>query len=178
MASSPEELRRRRLARWPKIRDSRTPEQARSASERSTNWARNNRERHREHQKNYETRHPMPPERRAEISRNWYSRNKSRVALYRAMHRPETAARARARRATPAWADRAAISMIYRVAEVIRITGFDVEVDHFIPIKGKLVSGLHVHNNLQIILTTANRRKGNRITDDMLEHESPKLSVA
>lgn len=63
--------------------------------------------------------------------------------------------------ATPAWADHVAIGMIYRAAEVIRTTGFDVHVDHFIPLQGKLVTGLHVHNNLRVIKAEANRSKSN-----------------
>lgn len=63
--------------------------------------------------------------------------------------------------ATPAWADHVAIGMVYRAAEVIRTTGFDVHVDHVVPLQGKLVTGLHVHNNLKVIKAEANRSKSN-----------------
>jgi hypothetical protein len=63
--------------------------------------------------------------------------------------------------ATPSWADHVAIGMIYRAAEVIRITGFDVHVDHVVPLQGKRVTGLHVHNNLRVIQANANRSKSN-----------------
>jgi hypothetical protein len=48
--------------------------------------------------------------------------------------------------AQPAWADRKAIDAIYLKAQQ---TG--MHVDHIIPLKGKIVSGLHVEGNLQLL---------------------------
>lgn len=42
------------------------------------------------------------------------------------------------------------------------ITGIEWHVDHIIPLKGKLVSGLHVWNNLAVIPKVENLRKGNK----------------
>ena len=91
---------------------------------------------------------------------------KAKNAAYQ-QARPEMSAARTARYLTakrkqcPAWADHDSIAMIYRAAEVIRTTGFDVHVDHIIPLQGKTVTGLHVHNNLQIIAARANRSKSN-----------------
>lgn len=74
----------------------------------------------------------------------------------------EAKRRARQESGTPKWADHDAISMIYRGAKVIRDSGFDVHVDHVIPLQGRKVSGLHVHNNLQIIAAAKNVSKSNR----------------
>jgi hypothetical protein len=66
--------------------------------------------------------------------------------------------------ATPPWADLEAIRSIYaQCVEISRQTGIPHEVDHIVPLKGKLVCGLHVPCNLQVIPQRLNRAKGNRM---------------
>lgn len=62
----------------------------------------------------------------------------------------------------PKWADRSAIQSIYADAREFRDAGLDVHVDHIIPLRAKLASGLHVHNNLTIKLAAWNDSKGNK----------------
>lgn len=57
---------------------------------------------------------------------------------------------------TPKWADLQKIKELYLSAK----RGF--QVDHIIPLQGKLVSGLHVENNLQIIPKLENILKSNK----------------
>lgn len=64
--------------------------------------------------------------------------------------------RAKKLRATPAWADLKAIEEFYRHCPI----GY--EVDHIVPLQGKLVSGLHVLNNLQYLPASENRKKSNK----------------
>jgi len=50
-------------------------------------------------------------------------------------------------------------------AEKTKITGIKWEVDHVYPLQGKVVSGLHVPSNLQIIPAKMNRQKGEKHPD-------------
>lgn len=72
--------------------------------------------------------------------------------------------RASKRNQTPAWADPAKIEEIYQLAHEFRQAGFDVHVDHIVPISGRNVSGLHVEHNLRVCLAQHNRRKSNNFS--------------
>ena len=63
---------------------------------------------------------------------------------------------------TPKWADLLKIAEFYKEANRrAKETGVMHSVDHIIPLKGKLVSGLHVHTNLQVITLAQNNAKSN-----------------
>jgi delta 1-pyrroline-5-carboxylate dehydrogenase len=64
---------------------------------------------------------------------------------------------------TPPFADYEQIKLIYlEAARLTKETGIPHEVDHIVPLQGELVSGLHVHTNLQILTRFENRSKNNR----------------
>jgi hypothetical protein len=58
-------------------------------------------------------------------------------------------------RQTPKWADRSKIRDIYANCPEGH------HVDHIIPLRGKLVSGLHIETNLQYLLAHENMKKHN-----------------
>ena len=97
--------------------------------------------------------------------RQYAADNKDRVAIYNKRwsdsHRKERNAYEAKRRSaklkrTPAWADLNKIKQFYSDCP----DGYTV--DHVIPLRGELVSGLHVESILQYLTNEQNSRKGNR----------------
>lgn len=71
-------------------------------------------------------------------------------------------------KATPEWANKKAIAEVYeRSAFMTEITGDQYHVDHIVPLRSKLVCGLHVEFNLQVIPGSENMAKSNRTWPDM-----------
>jgi hypothetical protein len=63
---------------------------------------------------------------------------------------------------TPAWADHEKINGVYEEAQRLTAeTGIKHHVDHIVPLHGKKVSGLHVHENLRAIPAIENKKKSN-----------------
>ena len=70
---------------------------------------------------------------------------------------------ARKKDRSPTWADNDKIKRVYELCKMItEDTGTPHHVDHCVPLCGKQISGLHVHQNLQIIPATENWAKGNK----------------
>lgn len=71
--------------------------------------------------------------------------------------------RAKQAAASVTWRNKEAILAIYEEAQrLTRETGIKYQVDHIIPLKHDLVSGLHVEHNLQILTESENARKKNK----------------
>jgi hypothetical protein len=64
---------------------------------------------------------------------------------------------------TPAWSSPESCRVVYRLRESIqKTTRVRHAVDHSVPLRGRLVSGLHVAENLIVITHEENGIKGNR----------------
>lgn len=67
--------------------------------------------------------------------------------------------------ATPTWADSIKIAVVYLKAKL-----WGMAVDHIVPLKSKIVCGLHTWENLQLLCGAENARKGNSHWPDMPEN--------
>ena len=112
-----------------------------------------------------------------EYARQYYHENKESIGP---RNREQVMRRyATKNKASPSWADRDAILAIYRrAAELTAETGIEHQVDHIIPILSKLVCGLHVHANMQILIKSENIRKGNRMWPGHPDPKKDMLRVA
>jgi hypothetical protein len=112
--------------------------------EKVTNWVQHNRDKHNK------------------VCKKWVKNNKASV-------NQRTANRyARKTNATPKWVDSEELWLIKEVYDLAvkrtKLTGLKWHVDHIIPLRGRLVSGLHTMANLQVILAADNVKKSNRYT--------------
>lgn len=105
---------------------------------------------------------------------DWYAKNKQhylQVTAQWSQNNLEKKREHRAKRravsklATPSWLNdghRLEIKSVYYYCSALRKVGLNYEVDHIVPLRGKIVSGMHVPWNLQVIPTAENRSKGNK----------------
>lgn len=67
----------------------------------------------------------------------------------------------------PAWVEVAELVPFYVEAlNRTRATGVAHEVDHYFPLLGETVCGLHVQQNVRVIAAVENLAKGNRLPED------------
>lgn len=106
------------------------------------------------------------PQKCKEIKRRWIEKNKdyyrARCAFYGAERYNNM------KQARPKWANPFFMREIYHLAILrSRALGVPHHVDHIVPIKSKLVCGLHVENNMRVIPARTNIQKSNITWPDM-----------
>jgi hypothetical protein len=134
-------------------------------------WRKNNPEIYAERNKNYFSREDVKqkmrettkqwvaanPERKRQMDLEFKENNKALVTSYKAKRR------ATLRQAMPSWLTQDQILQIRAIyAEAKRLsdeTGIPHDVDHIVPLAGKIVSGLHVPWNLRAIPKIENNRR-------------------
>ncbi|WP_155635585.1 hypothetical protein [Burkholderia territorii] len=101
-------------------------------------------------------------EKTREAASRWQKNNRAKATA--AQNRRE----AEKLRATPKWANQDKIEEFYKEAERLsKIHYRHYHVDHVVPLRSKIVCGLHWEGNLQVIPAEENIRKGNRHWPDM-----------
>lgn len=136
---------------------------------RAADWKKNNKQKVAECSKKYYSANKGKEQERLAA---WERQNKERRAsakvLWRITNKSRLAFQCRTRQAlkvnaTPAWANLEFIKREYELASwCSSVMGQQYHVDHIIPLKGKTVCGLHVHENLRVIPAEINLKKGNR----------------
>jgi hypothetical protein len=170
-----------------------SPEEQARALELARQWKRSNPDRVREKKRAWDAANPekvsahkkkqgakwRAANRRLAVARSLASRakNPERFRAYNRQWQRDNTPRCRAKykaymarkvRAMPVWADQDLIEHFYRLAQKLgRETGQEHHVDHIVPLQGKTVCGLHVHDNLQVLPGKLNLSKGNRYWPDM-----------
>ena len=150
-------------------------------------WHKNNPDAMREIQRRYRARRDPSMSKndylRTKESRKKYAAlNKERIYINQKRYRDRNPVKilARTRRyqtkkmnAMPKWANQFFMEEAYDLAArrtAIKCGGIAKwAVDHIVPLQSKLVCGLHVEHNLQVIPSVQNIRKGNRYWPDMPE---------
>lgn len=99
------------------------------------------------------------PERMRAAEKAWKLANPEKVTAFAAKRRAAKLLR------TPAWLTAEDIRKIedfyFQAKRLSEETGILYEVDHILPLQAKLVSGLHVPSNLQVLPRSKNRSKCN-----------------
>jgi hypothetical protein len=129
----------------------------------------NNKEKLEEHRKEY---YKENKENYKKYYKEYYRKNRESLIEYQLLYRNENRGisnswkayyRAAKLKATPNWANKEKIKNFYKEsAKLTKETGILHTVDHIIPLRNPLVCGLHVENNLQILVVSENCSKSNK----------------
>ncbi len=139
-------------------------------------WTAKNREKVRALKKTYYATDERTRELQKKRARKWMEANREKYrassARWRVANLDVAAAaqqrrRSRLLRCMPEWVNHDEIQQFFTKAkELSDATGVKHNVDHIYPLQGRMVTGLHVPWNLQIMTESENKSKGARLPDD------------
>lgn len=145
--------------KWRKAKPEKQREYSRKYAEthnkKTREWRKNNKEKALLQRRKWDA---ANREKRNLFSKKWRGENKAAVYALIAKRRSDLIKR------TPKWLNAGylfEIECIYRYRDALNSIGLDYHVDHIVPLRGKLVSGLHTPDNLQLLPAKDNIRKAN-----------------
>ena len=116
------------------------------------------------------------PARIKSLNREWYLNNKDRHNECSRRNYEKYPERAKLRShlrthslkvQTPSWYEDDEVNKLYKLCVFMtKFFHMSFHVDHIVPLQGKLVSGLHCFDNLQILTAEQNRQKSNSFLID------------
>ena len=134
----------------------------------SSEWNKLNRESHKKSDKKWKQNNP---ERRKQSVKKDRMSHPARVNAHSAKYRTNKA------RAMPPWINTNDIKPFYEEASLKSSLQELFEVDHIDPINHKLVCGLHVPWNLQVIQRSSNRPKSNKFTPYRIDDDNNRYEL-
>lgn len=129
-------------------------ENAESIKKVNSAYRKANIERYRQAVRNWKIKNPQ-------YNKEWKNKNRAKFSTYRKWWKSNKS------HAVASWDKEFTRFVSFEAFELVgmrqRSTGIAWEIDRMIPIKAKLVCGLHTWSNLQVIPAILNKRKGNRL---------------
>ena len=109
-----------------------------------------------------------------ELKKQWRELNAEKMKFYKQKYKKSNLSKVRESSASyrsfklnaiPSWIDKTKILCLYSVANMLNKYGTEnYHVDHIVPLRHKLVCGLHTYENLRVITAKENLLKSNKFS--------------